>query len=559
MASLPPALQAIKHRGEFGDARTVRGPASLHRVPAALLSAWRVIAFRWRIPLGGTTDASVFEIFSICIYMAALLIWQFVHTDNLTPTFWSNKAAHIAAAQLCFLPALSAKNNIIGCMRFDLLFLRSLADLNILHRAFGRCIYVLVWVHVFGRWRTNTFNPGPDYIPAYGWQQWGGVAGAAYTLAIILSFRPIRRWSYEIFYYTHFVLIIVLIVASCIHTTTPGLNYYVWPIWVIWGFERIVRGLRYLVLNVFCLPRSSVSSTAELVLVTPDTARVRLARRMPLGWAPGQHAFLQFPSVSKFYFESHPFSITSIPERGEGDADELVFYVRARNGVTRRMIELAGRKPGARVPVNIDGPYGHPTDLKPYRTCVLVAGGTGVSYTLPLLLDIVKQASTGAARTARVHFVWVARSRAYISSITPILRQAFAARPSSLDIRISLYVTGTDDESSDKDSDVIPGLPFMPATSEKDAEAATEAGRPEKQAGLALPELDVVPIHGRPDVRTIIHEEILHGEGPLAVEVSGPHTLIADARAEVSNVIKVTGDVLRGGPTVNFHAETFAY
>jgi hypothetical protein len=35
--------------------------------------------------------------------------------DDLNPQFWSNKAAHIAAAQLCILPALSAKNNIIGC------------------------------------------------------------------------------------------------------------------------------------------------------------------------------------------------------------------------------------------------------------------------------------------------------------------------------------------------------------------------------------------------------------------------------------------------------------
>ncbi|KAJ8584100.1 hypothetical protein M405DRAFT_747592, partial [Rhizopogon salebrosus TDB-379] len=38
----------------------------------------------------------------------------------------------------------------------------------------------------------------------------------------------------------------------------------------------------------------------------------------------------------------------------------------------------------------VDGPYGPSLNLVSYDTSVLIAGGSGVSYTLPILLDIVE-------------------------------------------------------------------------------------------------------------------------------------------------------------------------
>ena len=63
-------------RGGQVQGQTVRAS----RAPAALLTGWRVIAFRWRLPLGGLVDASLFEAFVVTVYMAALLIWEFVHS-----------------------------------------------------------------------------------------------------------------------------------------------------------------------------------------------------------------------------------------------------------------------------------------------------------------------------------------------------------------------------------------------------------------------------------------------------------------------------------------------
>jgi ferric-chelate reductase len=86
--------------------------------------------------------------------------------------------------------------------------------------------------------------------------------------------------------------------------------------------------------------------------------------------------------------EAHPFSIASLPlpknnedTQAKDEVDELVFIVRARGGMTRRLQELALEgKP--KVPVYLDGPYGNPPDLSPYVTSVLIAGQPGVHPSL---------------------------------------------------------------------------------------------------------------------------------------------------------------------------------
>ena len=48
---------------------------------------------------------------------------------------------------------------------------------------------------------------------------------------------------------------------------------------------------------------------------------------------------------------------------------------------------------------------------------VLVSGGSGVTYTLPLLLDAVRLARAGKSVTRRVVFVWAVRSTGAFSSL----------------------------------------------------------------------------------------------------------------------------------------------
>ena len=54
----------------------------------------------------------------------------------------------------------------------------------------------------------------------------------------------------------------------------------------------------------------------------------------------------------------------------------MVFIIRAMQGQTRVLMDRAIADPTGccELPAMIDGPYGHPEDLRPFSTCVFIAG-----------------------------------------------------------------------------------------------------------------------------------------------------------------------------------------
>ena len=88
--------------------------------------------------------------------------------------------------------------------------------------------------------------------------------------------------------------------------------------------------------------------------------------------------FLAFPTLGPV--ESHPFTIGTIPE-GERKESEMVFIVRTRDGLTKRLREHIVDKDGiCRVPIFMDGPYGAPPDISGFDTCVFFAGTVSPCY-----------------------------------------------------------------------------------------------------------------------------------------------------------------------------------
>lgn len=82
--------------------------------------------------------------------------------------------------------------------------------------------------------------------------------------------------------------------------------------------------------------------------------------------------FLAFPTLGPV--ESHPFTIANLQE-GDEKAKELVWVIRARDGLTKRLKDHAMAKNGrVTAPVFMDGPYGAPPDITAFSTCVFIAG-----------------------------------------------------------------------------------------------------------------------------------------------------------------------------------------
>jgi predicted ferric reductase len=192
-----------------------------------------------------------------------------------------------------------------------------------------------------------------------------------------------------------------------------SLGYYgAWPSMVIWGVERALRLVRLVVYNFGYLNPFSSKSTeglnATVDVLSEQVLRVTIHRPSHFHWRPGQSAFLSFPTVTSYPFQSHPFTIATIDEVGSTSTGEkrLVFLFRVRDGFTKKLMLVAS--PDKTHKVFINGPYSSPPVLIGYDTVVLIAGwflfptrglinliddftgGSGITFTLPLFLDLLR-------------------------------------------------------------------------------------------------------------------------------------------------------------------------
>ena len=192
-------------------------------------------------------------------------------------------------------------------------------------------------------------------------------------------------------------------------TSALSVTYWFWVSFIIWGLDRFIRLLRLVVFNhsYFGFKKGTGKMDANIELLSPGFVRLRVLRPPHFHWSPGQAAYLIMPGVSTVPFEAHPFTIASVDtadEKPQGDDaptmekealagagpywKELVFIINVRSGFTKKLREVAEKS--GKTKVFVDGPYGSPPDLKEYDTSVLIAGGSGVTFILPLLLDGIR-------------------------------------------------------------------------------------------------------------------------------------------------------------------------
>jgi len=196
----------------------------------------------------------------------------------------------------------------------------------------------------------------------------------------------------------------------------------------------------------------------------------------------------------------------------------------------------------------IDGPYGCPPDLKRFSTCILIAGGSGVSYTLPLLMDLVHHARKGGSAVERVVFVWVVREPEHLAWISKLLISAVVSAPSSLAIEPRIYITSQKAQ--------IPGLETLDYENSSQPSLPSAASDEEKKAEM-LAYSAFKTRRGRPDVGRLINDAVSSSNGPVSVDVAGPSPLSQSVRHALSSDITSTAAILKGKQPVTLHVETF--
>ncbi|EIW76078.1 iron reductase [Coniophora puteana RWD-64-598 SS2] len=536
-----------------------RKVSSWRRVPVAAVNAFRVVSFRWTLNVGSWCSLSLAEFFIGAGYIAMLITFAFINTTNLESQkfdvhYWAHRCGHLAACQVPFLAALGAKNNLVSLVTGV-----SYERLNFVHRVLARGVLMLLLIHAGGETHVHV-NAGlfPIYIQE-AWLRLGITAVSSLFLLFLISLRPIRSRFYEFFFFSHLVLAFIFIIGAYFHTKAQVGDFWLWPAFVFWGLDRLIRFVRLVVFNhsYFGLKTGTGTMDASTELMADNLVRIRMKRPPHFHWSAGQTAFLIMPAVSTLPFEAHPFTIASIdsslfaPEQfGEEDASvaplwkELVFLVNVHGGFTKRLKETATAK--GEVKVFVDGPYGPSPELGCYNTCILVAGGSGVSYTLPVLLNIIEAARNNVSQCTRVLFFWSVRDASHIFWIEQALVKAIQLAPPSLSISIRIHVTGSTSQplgpSPDGSLEKVTG---------DDASERTSKG---KSSFLTLSAVRVE--NGRADINELLNEEVASASGRMSVSVCGSQSI---SRAVRSSLCLSPSGVLSGGPSIVLHVESFGY
>ncbi len=158
------------------------------------------------------------------------------------------------------------------------------------------------------------------------------------------------------------------------HVTPSGHGVYVWSVWILWGLDRAVRSTRCLLLNFILRPKCR---NAFVEVIGLGGLRITLKRRIPGGWRAGQHVFVAFPTVG-LHWQSRALTIANAYERDpDGDGAEMAFVMRTTDTQTRTLIDRALATGSCELPAIVEGPYGCPEDIRPYSTCVFIAGEFG--------------------------------------------------------------------------------------------------------------------------------------------------------------------------------------
>ncbi|KAI0777451.1 iron reductase [Trametes elegans] len=542
---------------------------SWRRLPLAIVNAFRVVAFRWTLDIGDSLTVNSAELFVLAVYIIALFTWEFVNTTNvsggkLDVNYWENRAGVLGASQLALITALGTKNNILSYVTGV-----SYDKLKFVHRMIARVVFVLLWVH--GGARIAHF-PSDDSYSDY-WVRLGLTAMGAFSLLILVSTRSLRARAYELFYIAHCTLVLIILLRAYFHANDQKFGFYVWPCFIIWGLDRVLRLARLVYYNhlYFGLSPASKKLDASLELLSPHLVRLHLQRPPHFRWTPGQTAFLMMPSVAGFPLEAHPFTIASVDDadfqpsanrRGRdaekdaaaaeaGGADptpywkELVFLINVREGFTRRLADIAERN--GQVKVLVNGPYGFSPNLDNDDTVVLVAGGSGVSYTLSTFLGVLSRVKKNKSKCTRLVFIWAIREASHIEWVSDALAKALDLAPSDMEIAIRIFVTSGDATS------LAPGQ----TPSEDDSVHSSENTDPEKTRASSLLNLAAVQVSvGRPDLPALLRNEIESGTGRLSVTVCGSQGIKQACRSALK--VPITS-VLRGGPSVVLHVESFGY
>ncbi|KAF7912184.1 uncharacterized protein EAF01_001205 [Botrytis porri] len=343
-----------------------------------------------------------------------------------------DRAGLIFGVNLPLLYILGAKNQPLKVLTGV-----SYESLNIIHRRLGELIMVAALIHagaMFVMWYVIL-------VPFSGWTIWdfltnpciylGLSALFTYKSLYVTSLASFRQRWYEVFLGLHVVLQAGALVILYFHHR--GTRTYVGWALTIFLVDRLVY--RLCAKSIMAEAKVSICPDNETLLLTFNLPKSTttiffqtLGHSISSGWNATDHVFLTIPSLGRSHaLQAHPFTIASPAPLPSSKTSNLTLLIRARSGFSADLLRAAQVKNTLKC--RLDGPYGssHARSLlEDSDLAILVAGGSGIAVTWPIIHHLLNISSDGedpetGARTTRrrqrIVMIWIIHKSAHLEWI----------------------------------------------------------------------------------------------------------------------------------------------
>jgi hypothetical protein len=406
---------------------------------------------------------------------------------------------------------------------------------------------------------------------------WGLVSIILFATISTTALAFVRRRSYRVFYISHIAIANFIILPLWLHVS--HIRIFVYQIILVEALHLVFRALR---LKMY-------QGTIRLL---PGTNLIQIRIPLPakssaLNWKPGQHVYLSRPwgkaTAPSFYQQwlmtnkTNPFTIASIPTKDK----ELLLVARTLKGNTKYLADLARSlaQGGSGVPmlptaggdipilpIALEGPYGASTrlpDLSDYDKVLLVAGGVGATFIMPVYRSIVELHDPTPAGT-KIRCIWAVQKLNETQWAFPTVAspdeepeeeteasengllhgqsavEVYVTRPSGPSLQLNGSTSGI--FAVDPDEDDEEGEAIEMAENEQLLSMEEQMDKPRK--GMAIKS-------GRPKLDAIVDEVFSKGTR-TAVICCGPKRLTEDLKKNVEVWVKKGHDVF-------WYDETFGW
>ncbi|KAI8624851.1 ferric reductase NAD binding domain-containing protein [Xylariaceae sp. FL1651] len=520
-----------------------------------LVALTRILRRGFLRQLSGFT--SVGHAILVLIFVIINALFSFYRVDLSKSSNVASRFGWMATGNMALVVFLALKNTPLA-----FLTAYSYERLNSLHQIAGYTTLVYAILH--GSIYTAYFiDSGKIFVLQQDIVTAGIILGFA-LLFTALAGLILRRFKYEIFYIAHLALFVVIVVALGLHRPSfePDKTLIVTVLIAsLWFSDRLIRLGR--------LAYNSINNKAT-VYPLPDGG-TRIVLKKPLSRArPGKHCYVWLPHIRTF--ETHPFTIVA--------SEPMELIINTYSGFTRDLHRYANEKPGASLTVSIEGPYGTLPDPIDYDKVVLVAGGSGATFTFGIALDMIRKMTPDSKK--QIEFIWTTRGHDnmvwFMQHLNHLITHEYAPKialklhltrcattettlsaiPRSLS-QTSTKLPSTSISIQEKNGD-SPSLSTQASSvilREKDLEeAGTRKSLHGTEQSLSIGDFSHLPvIYGRPDIEVLVKEAIasVAKDQRVLIAACGPTGLINTVRNTTAGCIRVDG------PAVELHCEQFGW